>query len=267
MSGTHILTPFWTTGATASANSEASATNTPASNLLIQQHSRKWRSNGLSTMQITLDATEARAFDTVFFGYHNGTSSGTIRITGNASTGTLFSSPTFDNGAVQFTFTGDLSAFSENHSWIQFASQTFRYIGIEISDATNPDGYVQAGVVMVGQDFEPTIGADLGSRFGGQQQSSEVELVNGEVIVRSKRHRNGMSLRFPKQREVDAMTWDGIRNVYSGHTPVVVKWDHPLTTTFQQHTIIYGRFDWGDDPFELSTSKWHFDFDVAIREV
>ena len=268
MSRFHILPPSWTSGATATASSEASSL-VPGSNLLLIQQSIKWRSAALGTLQVTLDAQQVLPWDTLFLGYHNGTSSGTIRVTSNASTGTLFSSPSFDTGTQQLTFSGDLSPFLENHSWVATGTtQNFRYIGIEVVDGSNPDGFFQAGVVVVGELFTPPIGADLGATFGYQDNSESIELVNSETLVRPKRGRNVGSWSFPKQSVADAFgSWMPIHRVYGSKIPIVCKWD-PIISGYEQFLIYYGYAQWRDNgPFTFSNGAGLYDVEMGIREV
>lgn len=270
MGNWHLLTPDWTSGATASSNSDASSTTT-AVNLLKVQQSVKWRSAVLTSLQVTLDAGSAVAWDTLALLYHNGTSSGTIRVTSNASTGTLFSSPSYDSTALGLTFSGDLSSFAENHSWLAVGStQTYRYIGIEINDATNPDGYFEAGVVMAGELWTPPMGPDLGASFGRNDPSEEVNLVNGETIKRPKRGRDVATWTFPKQSAAQVYgNWLPIHRLYGSKIPVVAKWD-PLVANYEQHGLWYGYAQWRDNgpvTFVNGTNNGFYDVEMGIAEV
>ena len=267
MSFFHVLTPTFTAGSAVTANSEASAA-VGAANLIRIQQDWFWRSAGLSNVRITIDATETRPWDTVALAYHNITSSGTVRVTSNASTGSLFTSPSYDSGALSPVFGGDLTSFTYNHFW--FASgaiKNFRYIGLEINDATNTDGYVRAGVVMAGEIFTPTIGADLGSSEGPEDPSEEIRMVSGSHIVRPKRQRDGGSWAFPKQNKDDRDEWKRMTRVFGRHTPVIFKWDPP-DNTGDQETFYYGYLRW--QPGRLVTfanGQGLYDVEMGIAEV
>ncbi len=266
MSGFHILTPSWTAGATVTASSEATPV-VGAMNLLATQPSRKWRSAGLGTLQLTLDAGESKPWDTVALLYHNGFD-GTMRATGDDVPGDLFASPIYSSEQVPLRFLGDLSSFSEYQTWFYAGTQqNTRYVGIEIVDNNNPDGYFQSGVVMVGNRFTPKIGAELGARFGRDDPSIRIRLLNGESVVRPKRGYDVGTWKFPKQDQTDHIRWLEIHRVYGSKFPVIFKWD-PLEGNFEQHTFYYGHMIWrSGGPFSYVTADPRYDVEVGIEEV
>lgn len=267
MSGSHLLPPSWSSGASATSNDDDS-TDVAASNLLKIQHSRKWRSGGLGTLQVTIDAGSAQSWDTVALLYHNGYT-GTLRVTSHGSTGALFSAPDFDNGTVPLRFTGDLTAFTAYHTWVATGTtQTYRYVGLEISDGSNPDGYFEAGVVVVGEVFTPQIGAELGSRFGGTDPSEIIRLVNGEGIVRAKRLYGDTSWIFPYQPESDAYEFYKIHRLYGSKIPIVFKWDIIGGGSYEQYQVYYGYPKWrSGGPFTYTNGAGLYDVEVGIVEV
>lgn len=267
MSRHHILTPSWTSGAVATSNGSVTP-DVDADNLLKVQHTRKFRSSAASNVQITLDALTAKPFDTVFLGYHNGIAADQVTITANASTGTLFSAPSFSFGPTSMTFAGDLSAYLEHDIWINVGgTQTYRYIGIEIDAPTNPDAYVEAGVVVVGEDFEPDIGMDLGWKFGMEDPSDMRRTLSGEAIVRAKRSYKTLSGTFPRQGNTDAMRFFQTNYIYGRKIPVVAKWD-PYTSGLEQAFIIYGHIQWPNGgPLTHVHGDPLWDVEFAIEEV
>lgn len=242
MSGFHLLKPSWSLGATATSANEATA-DTVANNLMNSQPSYKYRSNNLTTVRITIDAGEPLPWNGLCLLYHNGSSVGQLWVTSHDSTGALFTTPDFDV-TVPLQFSGDLSSFDENHTWVHtLTTQTYRYIGLEILDSTNPDGYFQAGVVSIGNVFTPRIGADLGARMGFDDPSPLTRLVTGEAFTRAKRGYMVATWQFPKQQESDAVEWRRINRVYGSNVPMVAKWD-PVNSNYQQETLFYGIGQW-----------------------
>lgn len=273
MSGFHLLPPSWSSGASATSNSDAT-TSVSAANLLFVQPSRKWRSDGLGTLQVTINAGESRPWDSVFLGYSNGYT-GTLRITSNDTTGTLFSTPSFDSDSVDtfdLRFSGNLNSFTHIHTWVSFATtQTYQYVGLEIVDASNPDGFFQAGVVVVGEKFTPRIGADLGSRSGRTDNSTGLRLIGGEKIVRPKRGYDEGLWTFPHQVKSDEIAWRRINRQYGSKIPVVFKWD-PITVSsgYEQETIYYGYMQWnkgGAITYTRPSNGGMSDVQVGIEEV
>lgn len=279
MSGFHVLTPSWTAGSTATSNSTAAADLT-AANLLRVQPSWFYRSAGLTVgadpIRITIDAGEAKPWDTVALLYNNGYT-GTIRIKSNNSTGTLYSSPSYDSnsaGTFNLAFPGDLSGFPDRQTWVHVPTiQTHRYIGIEISDTDNPDGYFEAGVVMSGILFTPTRGADIGSGIGYDDPSVAVELVSGETIVRPKRSKAVGRFLLPNQTREDAEVWRHLNYVYGSKIPVIFKWDPLDTLLYQQGRLIYGFMSFRSGGAVIyshatgNTPGGLHDVEVSIREV
>jgi len=243
MSKHHFLTPSWTSGASATSNGAATA-DTDADKLLQVQTSRKFRSDSDTGIRITLDAGSAKPFDTVALIAHNGVSTDTVTITAHTSTTGLFTTPAFSFGPASAVFTGDLSAFIERDIIIPVGgTQTYRYIGIEINAASNPDNYFEAGVVIVGEDFEPDIGMEPGWNIGWNDPSEQQRSLNGEAVVRAKRKYRVGSGNFPKQVFTDAIRWLTINMVYGSSIPVL-KWWEPPVSGYQQHFVEYSHLQW-----------------------
>jgi len=174
---------------------------------------------------------------------HNGSSAGTLRITSHGSTGALFSAPDFEI-TVPLRPDGDLSHYTEYDTWVALISpETYRYIGLEIFDSTNGDGYFQAGVVVVGRIFTPRIGADIGSVLDAEDQSEIRRLTSGEAVARAQRIHKVGNWSFPKQPATDVAIWHQIRYLYGSGTPLAIRWDphYPITG---QDAIIYGYAQW-----------------------
>lgn len=271
MSGFHILPPSWTSGASITSNSEASPL-VSATNLLFVQPSRKWRSNGLGTLRLTIDAGTAKSWDTVALLYHNGSATGTIQIFAGSNSGTLFTAPSYSSAVKNLRFPGDLGVFLDYHTWLYEGSiRSHRYIGLQILDGINPDGYIQAGVVVVGVKFEPRIGPDLGAQTGRDDPSEMIRLLNGEAIVRPKRGFGVGNFDFPMQSPADTIRWREIHHTYGQKIPMVYKWD-PIPTqidgSYQQHTFYYGYAQWRNGgPITYSNGHGFNDVEMGLVEV
>lgn len=271
MSGFHILPPSWTSGATISANSEASPL-VSASNLLFTQPSRKWRSDGLETIEITIDAGVARQWDTVALLHHNGSANGTIQVFAGSDSATLFTAPSYSSTVKDLRFPGDLGVFLDYHTWLYEGSiRSHRYLGLRILDVTNANGYVEAGVVVAGVKFEPRIGPDLGAKTGRDDPSAKIRLLNGEAIVRPKRGIDVGNFNFPMQSPTETIRWRDIHRTYGQKIPMVFKWD-PIPTqvdgSYQQHTFFYGYAQWrSGGPITYSNGHGFNDVEMSLEEV
>lgn len=266
MSGFSILYPSWSIGAIVTSNSELATL--PASNLVRDLPSTFYRSNGDTGIQITIDTLSPKGWRAFALMYHTISASGTIQITSNAITSTLFTSPSYDGGAESALFAGDLSSFSAgNHYWHDPGStQTYRYIGIQIEDGSNPDGNIDAGVVMIGGLFTPQLGPALGSSHGMEEFTETLKLGNGANFARYRRPDDMMELQFNKASIADAMTFQQLRRVYGNHIPMVFKWE-PQLGSYEQELIIYGYAQW-QGLFSLATGEsGRRDISVGIRQI
>lgn len=264
MSGFHILAPTWVAGATATSNDDANV-QLAASNLTSVQYTRYWQTGSPDGIQLTLDAGEARAWNTIVLLYNNGYD-GTAFFKSNASTGTLFSGPSFNSGSQDIVLPGGAFAFQYHHTWYAAdTTQTHRYIGIEIDDTDNPEGFFSAGVVMAGVRFMPRIGADLGSRRGYDDPSVAVEMVSGETIVRPKRSKMTGNWVFPYQSEADTMQWDYLMRTFGKKIPLVFKWEPRDNAIYQQQTLFYGFAQWGNITYVHAHGMWTVE--VGMKEL
>jgi hypothetical protein len=273
MSGFHLLTPSWTSGATCGANSNANNSVTGA-NLLFVQPSRKWRSAILGTLRLTLDAQSEKSWDTIALLQHNGTASGTLQVFATNTGANLFTAPDYTSALLPLRFPGDLGVFDTRgyDFWAYLgAIRSHRYIGLQIIDGTNPDGYFEAGVVMVGVKFTPGVGPDLGARTGRDDPSSVIRLLNGEGIVRPKRGIDTGTWTFPMQTPAETIRWREINRTYGQKIPVVAKWD-PIPTqldgSYQQHTFYYGYPQWrSGGPITYTNGHGLNDVEMGLVEV
>jgi hypothetical protein len=260
MSGLIILPPSWTSGSTVTDDSHAGADVT-ASNLLQVQHSRRWVTDGMGVVgtglyHLTFDAGIAKPVDAVSMLFANASDTCQIRITMGASTGALFSGAAFTTGYLTFVFSGDKTPFNYRHAFVRFGTvQTYRYMGIQISDPDNEYGYFEAGNLLAGVAFEPDIGADIDSGHGRTPKSTIWKMLNGENLVRSKRGDDEASWEFPKQKWADYLEWDNLNIIYGSDRPVVIKWDvNPRNLQDQQRSIKYGYLTWPSNPFRYATA-------------
>jgi len=98
-----------------------------------------WRSNSeVSGVYLDFDLGSAQSVDTVSITAHNLTSAATITIAAGATLGASTFSTTI-------TWVEDQNTLVKN-----FASQSYRYWRVTLTDAANPDGYIQLGYVFGG---------------------------------------------------------------------------------------------------------------------
>lgn len=120
-----------------------------AGKMLDLDRDSRYRSAALGAPNtIILDLGEEQEVDTIVLQDHNLTSAVTISVDAD-------SAATFDSGIA------GAPEFSENMTWytekiIHYltAAQTYRHWKINITDAANPDGYIEIGELLVGEYME-----------------------------------------------------------------------------------------------------------------
>ena len=269
MSGFGILEPSWNLvdpGSALTITSNNENANLPASNLAFFDPSIFHRSNDLTTAQIIIDRGSPAPFDGVMLKSHTITSSGTVRVTGDTGTGSIFTTPGHDSTALSPVFAGDLSSFTEVDFWYKApTTQTYRYIGIEISDGSNPNGYFDIGSFIAGLIFTPRLGPNLGSSFGFSENTRKTKSVGGRNYTRRIRSDNIMNLVFPKNDMDDSIRFARLERTYGSDIPLVFKWE-PKSGNYEQELIIFGRAQWPRNGLaRLATGK-RWDIEVGIEQ-
>jgi len=129
-------------GHTLTANSET--IGYPVTNLENHIVAKRWRATGDTSEWVKWDAGAGNTItvtDCALIG-HNFTSDCTVKIQGNATD--VWTSP-----SVNETIT-----FNAGVMYKQFAGGSYQYWRVSIVDASNPDTYVQVGVIFIGEDLD-----------------------------------------------------------------------------------------------------------------
>lgn len=178
----------WLSGYAATITPVASESNSvyPASNLGLERLSKCWRSNGgLSSIDITMDLTAARAIDLVGLANHNFTSAATVAIAAGTTNAyaSYSDSMTYRAGTIYKVLS---------------ATQTYRYWRIRITDAANSDGFLEAGNLLLGALTTPLKGVsmDPGITIERISQNNVVESDFGTPFVDWLNNRKRISLSF-----------------------------------------------------------------------
>jgi hypothetical protein len=123
----------------------------PATNLSTANRNRVWRSAATTAQWARVALPSAKAIDGVALVGGNLTASATITIRGHTSDS--WGSPAFTDTLTPWVATRTGVLFK------MFATtQTYQYWRIEMSDAANPDGHLQVGVVALGPMMKFTVG-------------------------------------------------------------------------------------------------------------
>lgn len=172
----------------------------PAANLKDQQIVKIWR-NTQTTAQIDVDFGQSRLVDFMALIRHNISTTGTIRF--RLSTVSDFSTTVFDSGSVQawpvvetfgslpwgiFSWGGTLNPelvdlYTASSFAIDDNGVLCRYLRIDISDPSNADGYLQAGRLIAGTSYRPSINYANGVQFELIDESRVTKSRGGQVFV------------------------------------------------------------------------------------
>lgn len=176
------------------------AATLPGTYLQDRQLVRVWR-NTQTTAQIDVDFGQSRIVDFVALVRHNISTTGTIRW--RLSTVSNFATTVYDSGVIDawpiveeygtlpwgvFSWGGYLnptvaadytiSSFDVLDSTVQA-----RYLRVDISDASNTDGYLQAGRLISGPAYRPSINYANGVEFEFVDESRVTKSRGGQTFI------------------------------------------------------------------------------------
>ena len=161
---------------------------------------------GLSSPYIAIDFGTAIEIDFIALAGHNGTSSGTVTIKAGATD--AVSDYTLSN---QDFITGPDLGYDKNLFAVKLATaQTYRYWRIEISDAGNPDGFLDLARLYMDKAFVPDINASYGAEIGFIDPTTIKRTISGAGIpLRRKKLRQArFSFDFLKETESFGKLYD-----------------------------------------------------------
>jgi len=163
-------------------------------NLRKDAKSLVWRVSA-TTATITLILPTSQLIRFVGLAFTNLTANATMSVSGAGSTVSAqacvpavypkpFDWGTAANGANTFTYGGG------NFARLYFAGGSTTSITITINDPSNPDGYIEASRLIVGDYWEPTYNVDIGASANVVDQSTNNRSDAGDLITdRGSRHR------------------------------------------------------------------------------
>lgn len=172
----------------------------PVSNLQDRQIVKIWR-NTQTTAQIDVDFTSSRIVNFAALIKHNISQTGTIRW--RLSNVSDFSTTVYDSGTVDawpiveefgtlpwgvFQWGGYLNPevaalYTISTFDVLAEAVAARYLRIDISDPLNADGYLQAGRLICGPAYEPSINYANGVEFEFIDQSRVTKSRGGQTFV------------------------------------------------------------------------------------
>lgn len=193
-------------GATLAASS-ALAANYPLSNLLTIQPGERARFSTPAAAYVEIDLGSAKAVTFAGLLGHNGSATGEWRVRGATSQANLTSSPGYDSGSggtSLYPTSGKYDADIQ-HSFMSFASQSYRWWRIDVDDTSNADGYFQAGRIILANAWSPEINFSFGMGIGWIDPSPTEQSVAGHLYPLERPKHRVFTIPFQFQTEADML--------------------------------------------------------------
>ena len=173
------------------------AAGKPLSNLLTQFPQEVWRSSNLTTVYAEVDLGSAIAVYGAWLGYTNfrPPNSTQWRVRAATSQANLTAAPDYDSGTIYaLAQSGYASTYATDwpygtHAWLYSGGLTWtalatkRWWRIDLTDATHPDGYFQAGALrLLGAGWSPAIGPAYGARVPSEALTASWRRSHGGIL-------------------------------------------------------------------------------------
>lgn len=210
-----------------------------ANRLLNPYPSEPFKTLDLVTIQITLDAGTPRPWNAILLAYHNGTAAGTLEISADDDSGNLFLPAADYNVTESLRYPGVGEFQNQLALHIAPTIQTHRYIGLEVLDPTNPDGYFSAGVAYVGLLVVPDIQAGLGGDIGYRDLSVKIEMSNGETRSRVRDKKMVQTINWEYQDEASANLFLNLMREY-GESREFMIIKYPEDPAYSRDMVLFG---------------------------
>lgn len=235
----------------------------PVSNLANRQLSKVWRTrNTLPTWTwFVCDFGAVRQIDVVALLSHNISPEGQWRV--RLSNDSTFATSIYDSSMTKawpamssfgvkpwgvWSWGEALGVFETpedlrpNSILVLDDSVNAQYLRIDISDPTNPDGYIQAGRCYSGPKYQPTKNISYGWEIGWKDDSEVVKSIGGQTYVDEKpRYREvSFTLEYLSEEESYLNLFEFIdrRKGISGDVLFIPK---PDRSDLFLHEVVYGR--------------------------
>lgn len=202
--------------------------NYPASNLQDTRLSRYYRTAADTAQRITMAKANAAAQYFILW-KHNLSAGATLKLQGNDTN--VWTAPTFDQ---TIAITDDIILLS-------FASVDYNYWSVYIDDASNPDGYIQIGLITLGTYLQmPGMAPDQTLENASQttQKISQTRQVYGADADTYRAFDVNFNHLTQSQRLLITTMYNAVKNI----TPVVLLiWSNDLTYETQIYAVITSK--------------------------
>ncbi len=166
--------------------------NYPLENLQNMQPSQVYRSTAVTGQDIDIDLGAAYALDLFALVNCNLTLSGTVRVRVADSQSNLSAAPSYDSTALGFT--APLSQRNRAFYNYKSAPVTDRWVRFTLEDATNTDGFLEIGRLIVAGSFIPSRNYSYGGGIGYIEASQTTESQGGQIYVHERPRRKYLEI-------------------------------------------------------------------------
>ncbi|MCO5129736.1 MAG: hypothetical protein M9932_04130 [Xanthobacteraceae bacterium] len=221
MANMHLLTPRWSDAGTYSGGSWSPSL--PLDNLKTQQPQQVARSTNATTANTKFKVDLGLVRPVSMFALINTNNTDTATVRFRVSMNSDGSSPGLDStipavppsivfgslpwGGFPWTGIEDFSVTPGGRvTYYKHPEAVFgRYVFVDISDTSNPDGYVQLGRFMAGDAFVPQVNIDWGAQLSFVDESKQSRSVGMQLYSDKKPLRRKLQCSFGALSESEAM--------------------------------------------------------------
>ena len=179
---------------------DSAVSTLPVTNLQDIQIVKVWRTNSATSAEINIDLGSQKIMDFFALIAHNLSTAATVRwrLSNDNFSTTLYDSGTLDAWAPVEQFGGSpwgvftwgglplvsvISLYNASTFTLLPSAQIARYIRLNIADSTNSAGYLEAGRLIAGPAYQPTINYANGVSLEFVDDSRVTKSRGGQVFV------------------------------------------------------------------------------------
>ena len=131
---------------------------------------------------LTADLGSAQAIDLIALLHSNASGTATWQIRGATSEANLTAAPGYDSGAITLWPATGLEDWDFVHG-IHFiaAAQSFQWWRVDVNDASNADGHIQAGRLYIAAAWQPTDNMIFGAAIGWQDFAPKRRSLGNQI--------------------------------------------------------------------------------------
>lgn len=240
-----LASPAVSDAATLTASQEVESL--PGTNLLTPQPIEVWRTTDIAGASVELDldliqpAGTAHPIRLVWLGYTNATSAATWQVRAASTQGDLTAAPGYDSGSLTQWPTTGLETWGRRMAFLLISTtQLFRWWRVDVADAGNPDGYFEAGRLILADPWEWSPNMDPGWGIQIRDASPIERSLGGTAFGQPGGQWRDFSFVLRHLSESDAFGQALALDRLRGATRPVLACPDPANTVRLMDQVVYG---------------------------